>query len=515
MLFNSFEFLVLFLPVSLGLFFGLGARSPRLAAAWLFGASLLFYGWWNPLYVGLLLGSILVNFSFGWVLSRPSERFGPGGRRAVLVLGLGADLGLLGYYKYANFFVDSLNGVFDLGWGLEPVLLPLGISFFTFTQIAFLVDAYRGEVREPRFIHYGLFVTYFPHLIAGPVLHHKEMMPQFAQPETYRIQWGNLSLGLTYFAFGLFKKLVLADGIAPLATQVFSAAAGGATPSLFIAWGGALAFGLQLYLDFSGYCDMAMGLSLLFGVRLPLNFNSPYQAVNIIDFWRRWHMTLSRFLRDYLYFPLGGNRRGVRRRYLNLLATMLLGGLWHGAGWTFLLWGALHGAYLMVNHAWLELRRVLGWGPGRSWLGRWAGRALTFLAVMVAWVPFRAADLDTSWRLLGGMAGANGIQIPEGVFLRLPAWASRILTDWGIQAGSWAGFDRTSWLWIGGLCLLVWLAPNSQQLLARFRPALEPVTPSPWLGWRPNLWWMGAVAGLLFFALTRMDRHSEFLYYQF
>nr|WP_297496400.1 MBOAT family protein [Ferrovum sp.] len=350
MLFNSYQFLFLFLPITILGFFQIGRYSRSISSLWLFSASLFFYGWWNPAYVSLLLASICFNYGVGKALSREQARNHL--RRAwwILACGITADLCLLGYYKYANFFITNVSGLLNSNWHIDPVILPLGISFFTFTQIAFLVDAYRGDVKESNFIHYGLFVTYFPHLIAGPVLHHKEMMPQFAHPITYRPHWENFSVGLTLFTIGLFKKVILADGIAPYANLVFNAADHGTQILFTEAWGGALAYTFQLYFDFSGYTDMALGISCLFGVKLPINFDSPYKSVNIIDFWRRWHITLSRFLRDYLYFPLGGNRKGPFRRYANLMATMVLGGLWHGAGWTFIIWGTLHGFYLISKY---------------------------------------------------------------------------------------------------------------------------------------------------------------------
>jgi alginate O-acetyltransferase complex protein AlgI len=271
----------------------------------------VFYGYWNPAYVGLLLASIFFNYGIGYALAREHDTDRNRRKNFILTAGIVADLLLLGYYKYANFFLDTTNRILDTGWTLQDILLPLGISFFTFTQIAFLVDAWSGKAREYNFIHYLLFVTYFPHLIAGPVLHHKEMMPQFARPETYRFSWDNMTIGLTIFTIGLFKKSVLADGVSPYANVAFHAADMGEKLDFLASWGGALAYTAQLYFDFSGYSDMAIGLSRMFGIVLPLNFNSPYKATNIIDFWRRWHMTLSRFLRDYLYIPLGGNRKGA------------------------------------------------------------------------------------------------------------------------------------------------------------------------------------------------------------
>ena len=354
MLFNSPVFLFAFLPLTILGYF-LVARidrvGHRLALGWVAIASLVFYGYWDARYVALLIGSILFNYSCGMSLARRAAAGKPS--KTLLGFAVGGDLVLLGIFKYTDFFIGSLNALSGTHIPLLQIVLPLGISFFTFTQIAFLVDAHRGIAREYDFIGYALFVTYFPHLIAGPVLHHKEMMPQFYDASNVVARRENFEVGLTIFFIGLFKKVLLADSIAEYANPLFASPS---PPTLFDAWTGALAYTFQLYFDFSGYSDMAIGLSRLFGVRLPLNFASPYQAASVIDFWRRWHMTLSRFLRDYLYFALGGNRRGTLRRYLNLFVTMLLGGLWHGAGWTFVIWGGLHGIYLMINHGWQAFR---------------------------------------------------------------------------------------------------------------------------------------------------------------
>lgn len=519
MLFNSYTFLCLFLPVTLLGFFYLGRSSRKLAAAWLMAASLFFYGWWNPAYLGLLLGSIVFNYVFGiWIAAAVARAEGTKARN-LAIIAIAGDLILLGYYKYANFFLDNVNHLAGSHFHGGEIILPLGISFFTFTQIAFLADTYQGKVREYDFVHYGLFVTYFPHLIAGPVLHHKEMMPQFSRPATYRPEAENLAVGFTIFIIGLFKKVILADGISVYVAPVFSASSAGVGLGFLEAWCGALAFSLQLYFDFSGYSDMAIGISRMFGVRLPLNFHSPYKAVNIIDFWRRWHMTLSRFLRDYLYIPLGGNRLGRSRRYLNLLATMLLGGLWHGAGWTYIAWGALHGAYLVANHGWHALRRhLLGQDAVRSTIaGRIAGRLLTFLAVVVAWVFFRADSVATAVSMLKGMAGLNGLLLPD---VWLPKWGA--LGQWlaarGVRFGDvhdLVGGGEINWIWI--LLAIAWLAPNTQQIMAGFRPALDvpPCEPARRLGWRPT--WRAAwvMATLFFIAVINLNKQSAFLYFQF
>lgn len=515
MLFNSVPFLLLFLPVLLLVFFRLGRQSHRLAAVWLLAGSLFFYGWWNPACLGLLLSSIVFNYLVGYGLaSKNAARW----RRQLLAFGVVSNLALLGYYKYANFFIDSANAVLGSSYALTGIVLPLGISFFTFTQIAYLVDAARGEVRDFDFIRYGLFVTYFPHLIAGPVLHHKEMMPQFGKASIYRFNAEYLTVGLTIFALGLFKKVVLADGIAPYAAALFGAAEQGELPGLFQAWGGVLAYTLQLYFDFSGYSDMAIGLSCMIGVRLPLNFNSPYKAVNIADFWRRWHMTLSRFLRDYLYIPLGGNRKGALRKYQNLFATMLLGGLWHGAGWTFVIWGGLHGVYLVIHQGWQALRIRLGHDidhPSR--FGRWAGMALTFLAVVAGWVFFRAHTAGDALTILRGMSGINGVSLPDAFTYRvgpLAAW----LSDRGVVFTPGGGRDfMMNYVWIVILLPMVFLAPNTQQIMGRFRPALDQrggIADSG-LVWAADWRWGCVMAVVLAAGLLSLTRPSEFLYFQF
>jgi D-alanyl-lipoteichoic acid acyltransferase DltB (MBOAT superfamily) len=516
MLFNSYEFIFVFLPIAFFVFYRLGKFGQNLAGLWLFAFSLFFYGWWNPAYVGLLLASILFNFGIGTALSRKTAPKSSGKGKALLAFGIVSNLTLLGYYKYANFFVHNMQGLLGLDWQIEPIILPLGISFFTFTQIAFLADAYRSEVKETNFIHYGLFVTYFPHLIAGPVLHHKEMMPQFAKASTYRLNWENLSVGLTIFTLGLFKKVVLADGIAPFANPVFTAAAQGEMLTFIEAWGGALAYTFQLYFDFSGYSDMAIGLSRLFGIKLPLNFDSPYKAINIIEFWRRWHITLSRFLRDYLYIPLGGSRKGQIRRYGNLLATMLLGGLWHGAGWTLILWGGLHGLYLIVNHAWHSLRVKLGHDIKKSTqLGRLAGMSLTFFVVVIAWIFFRATNLEAALALLSAMAGFHGVVLP-GSWYNLYHWRIiEMLHTMDIDFGSMAHFNDGEGWWIMTLWILAWFAPNTQQIMARFSPALDDMPTTSRLLWQPNIAAMLVLSIILLYTLTEIGKVSEFLYFQF
>ena len=501
MLFNSYVFIFLFLPICLTGFFVIGRRGQRrIALAWLVLCSLFYYAWWNPAYLGLLLFSILFNYGTGVYLG--GREGTPRANKLVLAFGVAANLGLLGYYKYANFFIDTLG---DLGAGsfhLETIILPLGISFFTFQQVAYLVDAYQGKTREHKFLDYCLFVSFFPQLIAGPIVHHKEMLPQFARPSNYRPRMDNLSIGVTIFTIGLFKKVMIADSVAGFANVMFDGAAAGTAPTFAGAWLGTLAYAFQIYFDFSGYSDMAIGLGRMFGIRLPLNFNSPYRANSIIDFWRRWHLTLSRFLRDYLYIPLGGSRHGKPRRYVNLMITMLLGGLWHRASWLLVFWGGLHGLFLVTNHLWRAARVKLGADlETQHWWGKAMGRSLTFFAVVVAWVFFRAEGLVSARSVLGAMFGENGFSLT-------------------------ASFDvETAGLWVLALIGLAGWAPSTQQIMARYRPALGYLAKKgviaydnsrePKLRWKPTTTWALLIAAMAILAIVNLTRVSEFIYWQF
>ncbi len=504
MLFNSYAFIFLFLPISLLGFFQLARLNQAYAAAWLALCSLFFYGYWNPAYVGLLLLSIGCNYVFGMWIGKAGFRTQDSGfskvgsslsKKQLLIFAIAANLLLLGYYKYANFFLASVDTLTGANWQMANIILPLGISFFTFTQIAFLVDTYQGKVREFNFVHYVLFVTYFPHLIAGPVLHHKDMMPQFAHPATYRIHWLNVATGLLLFTLGLCKKTLGADELAPFATAIFSGVqhgmASGLVPTIYEAWSGALAYTLQIYFDFSGYTDMALGIALMFNIRLPINFNSPYKATSIIEFWRRWHITLSTFLRDYLYIPLGGNRHGKLRRYGNLFATMLLGGLWHGAGWTFVVWGALHGFYLTLNHLWRELiaEKYLRWIP--NWLGAITGGTLTFIAVVAAWVVFRADTIAQAGVMLQAMFGLHYRAISFDAVLH---GNLLLLTD--LSGRDLLKILLPSLLW-------VWLLPNATRLHFVASNALY------------TLLQLALLLTMLFIAIDHFGFYSPFLYFQF
>ena len=393
MLFNSPEFVLGFLPTSLIGFFLLGrAANGRCALLWLVAASLFFYGWWNPPFVLLLAGSILANHAIAGQIRRR-------GSRGWLILGIAANLALLGWFKYATFL---LRGVLRLHAPELDIFLPLGISFFTFQQIMFLVESHRGEIAPPDLLHYAGFVSFFPHLIAGPIVRPREILPQLQASSLAKPCRDNIAAGMTIFLLGLGKKLVLADTFASFADVGFNAAAQGASLTLVEAWYAAAAYALQIYFDFSGYSDMAIGLARLFNVHFPLNFASPYQSANISEFWRRWHITLSRFLRDYLYIPLGGKSRRAR----NVMLTMLLGGLWHGAGWNFVVWGGLHGIGLVI-HGWFRQSNI----PCPVLFGR----LLTLLFVIGTWVPFRAADTSAALAMVRGMAGMNGLALPQMV----------------------------------------------------------------------------------------------------
>ncbi|MEM8950714.1 MAG: MBOAT family protein [Pseudomonadota bacterium] len=499
MLFNSYEFLLL-LSVTLALYYLFEGAKQRVAILIL--ASLTFYGWWNYIYLALLLGSVLCNFWISRLL------VGQGRKGLWLAIGIVFNLALLAFFKYADFVISSINILPAADLALLHIALPLAISFFTFQQIAFLVDQYKSKPAFYRFTDYLLFVSFFPQLIAGPIVHHREMMPQFKKRLIASDALVNLSAGLALFALGLFKKTILADQFAIYADGLFDGVDGGSGPTAVDAWIGSIAYSLQIYFDFSGYTDMALGIARMFGIRLPLNFFSPYKARSIVDFWRRWHITLSRFLRDYLYIPLGGNRKGAPRRYANLMITMLLGGLWHGAGWTFVIWGGLHGLYLVINHAWNELTATGRPLAALEGTGRLIGPALTFIAVVIAWVFFRAESFEDASQVLQGMAGINGL-IGEG---GLPVFA-----------------DVEALFWLAGGLAIVWFAPNSLQIMRRYRPAIDPSgittsAPAPKgisgrltraIAWRPTVPWAIASGVMAAAAMLTFSKVSPFLYFQF
>ncbi|MEI8389696.1 MAG: MBOAT family O-acyltransferase [bacterium] len=473
MLFNSVDFLFIFLPITFFVYFFLNKiKLVQLSKAWLVLASLLFYSYWSIKYLPLILCSMLFNYSIGTTLNNPENLKLKINKKLVLAFGVTSNLLLLGYYKYFDFFISNTNLVLKSNFNLLHIILPLGISFFTFTQIAYLVDAYKQEVKEADFLNYTLFVTYFPHLIAGPILHHSEMMPQFSKLKNKIINHRNISIGLTLIIIGLFKKVVIADNLSPIVHSGFDVAK---HLSFLEAWLVSLSYTFQLYFDFSGYTDMALGISKLFNIHLPENFNSPYKAKNIQDFWRRWHMTLSRFLRDYIYIPLGGNRFGEFKTYQNLFTTFILGGIWHGAAWTFVLWGALHGFALIVHRYW----KTLGFK-----INNFIAVILTFLFINFTWIFFRALNFNDALKIINGMIGFSGFIIPKTnkLILRFPD---------GICI---------NWLLLLTVFIIVFALKNSNEFANKFKPS--------------NLYIIiFAIIGFL--SIINLTRVSEFLYFQF
>ncbi|MGA2287255.1 MBOAT family O-acyltransferase [Bradyrhizobium sp.] len=496
MLFSSFTFLFQFLPATVLAFAAARRHSPRAGIMVLAGASLVFYGAWRPVYLLLLLASVAVNFGLGLRMEDPRRR------RAIGTFGVALNLAVLGYFKYTNFIFESLNTLTGAPLPFFNVVLPLGISFFTFQQIAYLVDVMRGVPVERDIVSYTLFVSFFPHLIAGPLVHHAEMIPQFKRSRSGRSAV-LAARGLSIFAAGLFKKVVIADNLAQFVSPVFAHLDAGGGVTTPWAWLATLAYTLQIYFDFSGYSDMAIGLALLFGIRLPVNFRSPYQAISITEFWRRWHITLSRFLRDYLYIPLGGNRLGEQRRYLNLMLTMLLGGLWHGAGWNFLIWGGLHGVYLCINHLW----RGGAGKPAAGLTARLLGWAITFFAVVLAWVFFRARTLAGAWQMLAALfgfeAGSSAFASP-GIL--------RVM-DLPVLVG-----EQQLLLFGSGAVALALAAalflPNVSRLFG-YREYRHAPERAAMLRWRPTAAWALLSALAYAISLFGMWQRLEFLYFQF
>jgi alginate O-acetyltransferase complex protein AlgI len=540
MLFNSYIFIFGFLPVVLAGFYALGARRREWSLIWLTAASLLFYAWWRPLNVLLIAPSILINFGLSRVLEHTREKR-PRFARATLAVGITFNLCFLGYFKYLTFGQQAMNDLFGTGFVLTQVILPLGVSFITFQKIAFLVDVHAGRVTNFSFREYALFVLFFPQLIAGPIVHYREMMPQF-QAAPCRFDAENMSVGLSLFFFGLAKKLILADPIGRVVGPLYDRAAAGVPQSMTEAWIAALGFTLQIYLDFSGYCDMALGLARFFGIKLPVNFNSPLQAKSVIDFWSRWHVTLTRFLTAYLYMPmtLAMSRRRVANgkpvlgardmgasAFVSLLAiptmlTMLVSGIWHGAGYTFILWGLLHGVLLCINHGWRLIRPSL-WRDTASYRRRMAPIAflLTFLSVVFAMVLFRAPSVSSAVILWKGMIGSYGATPPQAVLSRLGPIGS-LLQTLGVQpAWSSGSLLLAATIRIAALLFIALALPNTQELLAAYEPALG-VKPSKvanrlrnWTAWQPTQTWAVGLACVALAGLLSLGGIHEFIYWQF
>jgi alginate O-acetyltransferase complex protein AlgI len=543
MLFNSSEFLLIFLPVTLAGFYLLGTFFRTLAIRWLIFASLVFYAWWRPVNILIIAPSIVVNYILARILLQLSHGGGPKRvSKAVLLLGIAFNVAFLGFFKYADFISGTINDVFGANLVLMHIILPLGISFITFQKIAFLVDVQAGRVKSFTFEDYCTFVLFFPQLVAGPIVHYREMMPQF-HAAACRFDKKNFAIGLTLLFFGLFKKVVFADKIALLVTPIYEQAAARGGTSFLLAWTAAIGFTLQIYFDFSGYSDMALGLSRFFGIRLPQNFDSPLRASSIIDFWLRWHMTLTRFLTAYIYNPLTlwltrrrlgkgqpgfGGRNTTVGAFVSVLMlptimTMFISGLWHGAGYGFIVWGLLHGLYLTINHAWRMIAARV-W-PERTSYVRFMkpiGWALTFVSVTGAMVFFRSPTLRSAVDVVNGLFGLNGLALPESLLDHLGALGT-ILHALGVTAANaWSvrDFAMTA-MWISVLTFVALACPNTLQILSRYEPALgvKPQLNKLGIGgileWDASLPWAVAVSAVTAIAIASIGGPSEFLYWQF
>lgn len=486
MLFNSYIFLFLFLPFTFFIYFYLNKKRMTVASkGFLVFASLFFYAWWDIIYLPLILVSMLFNYVLGRELSGYQVNKRHYSAKILLGVGIFFNLALLGYFKYSDFFIINLNRVIENDMPLMHLALPLAISFYTFQQIAYLVDSYRTETKAYDFLNYAVFVTFFPQLIAGPIVHHAEMMPQFEVLKNKVAHYRNIALGLFIFFIGLFKKVAIADTFAVWATQGFDVAK---HLNMLEAWITSLSYTFQLYFDFSGYTDMAIGIALLFNIKLPMNFFSPYKATSIQDFWRRWHITLSRFLKEYIYIPLGGNRKGEIRTYSNLFTTFVLGGIWHGAGWTFVLWGMLHGGALVVHRFWqkigFKMPTLLAW-------------FITFNFINIAWVFFRAINYKSAMKVLEGMFGGT-LVMPACVLPYL-----EFMQKTGVSfSAKWSELyqnDSTIWVWLLAVFFVVLVLPNSMEWKKKFRP---------------NAFYLTLT---VLFSLTvfMLYRKSEFIYFNF
>ncbi|MEL4896909.1 MBOAT family O-acyltransferase [Crocosphaera sp. Alani8] len=531
MLFNSYVFIFLFLPITLLGFYGLGTWGSRqLALIWLVVASLFFYSWWNINYLGLFCFSMFLNFFLGSALAGEIEI--PLKKIWLLRLGITLNLGVLVYFKYADLTILSLNSLINTNFPLLRVFLPLAISFFTFQQIAYLVDVYRGKVKENSFANYCLFISFFPQLIAGPIVYYRELIPQFERQKSFRLNPENVLVGVTMFSMGLFKKTVLADNIAPIATKVFNTAVFNQPLTCAEAWVGAIAFALQLYFDFSGYTDMAIGAARTFGIRLPINFNSPYKSVKISQLWRNWHMTLTRFMREYVFFPLSrylqnlalsSKTVSMNAGNTNLVTTtstlivMLLIGIWHGAGWNYLIWGAINGVYLIGYQQWRELRRRLGHNLNhRTWWSDLLGWCVTFFLWCVALVWAKADSMQEATNVWGGMFAGGGFVLPN--FAQGQMWSDVLFPTTQLK------LIRVLF-WLGLLLAIAVLTPNTQQWLEKYQPALDhyPIpTPKNWYQrfwlkqrWQITPYWAVISAILTLIAILSVGRQQEFIYFQF
>jgi D-alanyl-lipoteichoic acid acyltransferase DltB (MBOAT superfamily) len=492
MLFTSHSFIFLFLPLALLLVFAVGHLLGRQGAIIsVILTSMAFYYLAGRAQLGVLVLSLALNYLLIRLWFAVSDAQS---KRAIIAVSVIGNLAALAYYKYAGFLVVQVNTVSGSELSVPAIALPLAISFFTFQQIAYSLDVQAGRVAEHRLLDYAFCVTFFPHLVAGPIVNYRELIPQLKANKIFGFRQIDIVVGISVFLIGLAKKNLVADQLATYAAPGFAAADGGSDISTATAWSCALAYTFQIYFDFSGYSDMAIGLARMLGVHLPVNFASPYKATSIIDFWRRWHITLSRFLRDYLYFSLGGNRKGKFRRHANLLLTMLLGGLWHGASWTFVVWGGLHGLLLVLNHLWRELSGKLGLGwvfNGQA--GMLLARAVTFFVVVLTWVPFRAETISGAGRIFQAM--------------------------FGLSAHTASQFDGKLFALLILSALIAFALPNTQEFLVRYRVAIRPdareIFSKPVVPWRATRLWLLAIAVMGGIACFFQAEFPQFLYWGF
>jgi len=489
--FNSYQFMIVFLPATLALFFAIGGRSQPAARLFLLAASFLFYAWWSTEYALLILATIVVNYWFAQKIQGLSKRQVTSAKLLLSVV-IAANVCVLGYCKYRNFFVGNFNAATGTEWPLAPFVLPLAISFSTLQQIAYLVESYRHRVEQPSLATYSLFVLFFPQLVAGPIVRHHDLLPQLHDKRIFSFDQRSFAVGLSFFVLGLAKKLLIADPLSTVADPLFDGALVDA-PTLSQAWTGLLAFTFAFYFDFSGYCDMAIGVARMIGLRLPYNFDSPYRATSIIDFWRRWNITLATWLHDYLYVPLTGGRRGKIRRSVSLLCATLLGGLWYGPAWHFALWGLLLGACLIVNHAWRAVQRrirrripLIGVPAPVGWL-------LTFSTVIFAWVLFRSPTMAHAYAMLEGLAGLNGLHSEKLAMVIGPGKGSTLAVA----------------------VMIALLMPSTQRIIDAATARRSRTSSGLPLKWQPTLLWSIALAAIFFLSLTRLSMVGEFVHFPF
>lgn len=483
MLFNSYIFILIFLPITLmGYYALLKYKMVDAAKSWLFLASMFFYGYWNMSYLALILSSIIVNFTISNLLISENKKIS---RKAIFIFALFFNIGLLSFFKYMDFFIGNINYVFGTEFNLLRIILPLGISFFTLQQVAFIVDVYEGLAKEKRFIDYSLFVSFFPQLIAGPIVHYGEVMPQFESTENKKFISKNIAIGVYIFTIGLFKKVMLADTFAGFATPGFDEAT---SLHFFSAWGTSLSYAFQLYFDFSGYSDMAIGLGYLFNIKLPTNFNSPLRATNVIDFWARWHITLTNFITTYVFTPLVRVMPKMNFTYmmLSMFVAMTIAGLWHGAAWTFVLYGMLHGGAIVTNHLWKKTKIKMP---------KWLAWFLTFNFINISFIIFRAKGMSDAFKILKGMFGLSGLIVPKGIV------SLKLLKEMNIPYGQHMSNDENLLLLMLFVCLfIIKKSKNSMELLEEFQPTQ----------------FKAISAGFMFvLCLFGLNRLSEFIYFNF